>query len=241
MSVLQDLTGQKFGRLTVLNRIFNKSKPTQWLCHCECGQEKVFYANNLIRGFSQSCGCLRKVVLKDIKLQDLVGQTFGRLTVLSLAYRQESNRQYYWLCRCSCGTECVVLGNHLKDGHTQSCGCLNSLGEEKIALLLTNNNILFKKQYSFSDLLGTGGGRLKFDFGIIEEDNLLYLIEYDGYQHEIKHDNSKWDINGSFEQRQYHDKLKDRYCMLNNIPLIRIKSSQYKNLTIEDIQLKEGK
>lgn len=59
MSQFQDLTGQKFGRLTVIKRVENKNKQTYWLCRCECGNEKDVNAGNLKSGNVRSCGCLR--------------------------------------------------------------------------------------------------------------------------------------------------------------------------------------
>lgn len=55
-----ELTGQRFGRLTVLSQSENdKYGNTIWLCQCECGNEKVILANSLRRGRTKSCGCLR--------------------------------------------------------------------------------------------------------------------------------------------------------------------------------------
>jgi len=64
MSSFKDLTGEKIGRLTVIERsenIFSKSgKPTtRWLCRCECGNIKIVRADCLGRG-TNSCGCLKK-------------------------------------------------------------------------------------------------------------------------------------------------------------------------------------
>ena len=56
----QDLTGQRFGRLTVLERAEDKGNMTRWLCRCDCGKETVVYASNLRRGYTASCGCYRK-------------------------------------------------------------------------------------------------------------------------------------------------------------------------------------
>ena len=53
---------------------------------------------------------------------DLTGQRFGRLIVIREAGRK--NGKVAWLCRCECGNEIVVSGDHLRDEHTQSCGCL---------------------------------------------------------------------------------------------------------------------
>lgn len=52
-----DLTGQKFGRLTVIERKPNKGKRTIWLCECECGTKKEFRQEDLRSGKTVSCGC----------------------------------------------------------------------------------------------------------------------------------------------------------------------------------------
>lgn len=61
MPRVKDLTGCKFGRLSVLKRVENsKHNAAQYLCKCECGNEIVVNSNNLRTGHSQSCGCKRK-------------------------------------------------------------------------------------------------------------------------------------------------------------------------------------
>lgn len=54
---------------------------------------------------------------------DLTGMTFGRFTVLHRVHNS-SDGHAMWLCRCACGNERIVLGKCLRNGHTQSCGCL---------------------------------------------------------------------------------------------------------------------
>lgn len=56
---------------------------------------------------------------------DLTGQTFGRLTVLGYTGLKRNNNAV-WQCRCKCGNIHEVCGNNLKNGTTQSCGCLHS-------------------------------------------------------------------------------------------------------------------
>ncbi len=56
------------------------------------------------------------------KRLDIKGRTFGKLTVVDFAYTNK-HKKSMWLCKCECGKEVVVLGAHLLDGHTQSCGC----------------------------------------------------------------------------------------------------------------------
>lgn len=64
-----DLTGQKFGRLTVIERAedyvcANIGYP-QWLCRCNCGKETIVSGSHLRMGLTQSCGCYRRERLAD--------------------------------------------------------------------------------------------------------------------------------------------------------------------------------
>lgn len=59
MHRFRDLTGLKFGRLTVLARR-NSNHPATWMCQCVCGNIKVFLGGNLTNGYTKSCGCLHK-------------------------------------------------------------------------------------------------------------------------------------------------------------------------------------
>lgn len=56
-----DLTGQRFGRLTVVKRSENnKQGSVRWECLCECGNQKIVGGGNLRNGTTKSCGCLNK-------------------------------------------------------------------------------------------------------------------------------------------------------------------------------------
>lgn len=57
MGKLIDLTGQRFGRLTVLGRSENQGKQTTWSCKCDCGRMAVVRGDHLREGATQSCGC----------------------------------------------------------------------------------------------------------------------------------------------------------------------------------------
>jgi hypothetical protein len=57
--VFLDLTGQKFGRLSVLRRAENRGKKTCWECLCECGNIIITQAWSLRSGHTCSCGCIR--------------------------------------------------------------------------------------------------------------------------------------------------------------------------------------
>ena len=60
MGKLIDLTGQRFGRLVVIERAENKGEKVRWLCQCDCGNTVLVATNGLRNGGTKSCGCLHK-------------------------------------------------------------------------------------------------------------------------------------------------------------------------------------
>lgn len=60
-----------------------------------------------------------------VPVQQRVGQRFGRLVVLAVAFRRK--KKTYVNCRCDCGGEATVEMYHLQDGHTTSCGCMRAV------------------------------------------------------------------------------------------------------------------
>lgn len=119
-----------------------------------------------------------------------------------------------------CGTKYKVKPSNFVNGRRCPV-CKESEGEREIRYWLTDNNIDFKTQFTFDDLLSDLGNLLRFDFAIFENNKKIkYLIEYDGKQHYewIKN----WQTEEEFHKLQYHDRLKNNYCIKNNIQLIRI-------------------
>lgn len=164
---------------------------------------------------------------------DLTNQKFGKLTVIKRVSKPNNvnqNRQYaFWLCQCECGNTCVVNGTYLRNGDTQSCGCIKSKGEYKIVKILQENKIFFEQQKTFSGCKDKA--LLPFDFYV----NNQYLIEYDGEQHF----NTKSIFD--YEYTHKHDLIKTQWCKKNNIPLIRIPYTHFDNITIEDLKLETSK
>ena len=112
-NTIKDLTGQRFGKLTVVSRV-QGVKPTTWLCQCDCGKFVKVRRGNLVSGSTRSCGCLRA--------EDLTGQRFGKLTVVS-RHGTDKHGNATWLCQCDCGSETIVQAEDLKRGLTKSCKC----------------------------------------------------------------------------------------------------------------------
>lgn len=135
VKVQKDLTGMKFGRLTVLKQAEDHvSKSGQhsaaWLVQCDCGSSpKVIVGGDLTkRNGTKSCGCLRTERPNNrVKVREnLIGKRFGRLTVIDRAddyICKDNRRDVQWLCKCDCGNTCIVRGYALKKGTSTSCGC----------------------------------------------------------------------------------------------------------------------
>lgn len=56
-----NLTGQRYGRLTVIDRAPNQGRKVAWNCECACGNKTVVQTHNLILGYTSSCGCYRRM------------------------------------------------------------------------------------------------------------------------------------------------------------------------------------
>jgi hypothetical protein len=121
-----DLIGQKFGRLQVVSVSRIHKYKTYFFCVCDCNTQATVEKarSELVAGKTRSCGCLRKEIAK-AQLIDLTGQRFGRLFVKSVSANQSSSRTK-WLCVCDCDpkTTLEVAGKELKNGESQSCGCI---------------------------------------------------------------------------------------------------------------------
>lgn len=126
----EDLTGRRFGRLTVIRQLENKNHRTRWLCRCDCGNEKEVASRDLKAGKVKSCGCLRREGSKNKK--DISGRRFGRLTALHPTDRRDVHGVIYWVCQCDCGNQTEVPASNLVNGTCKSCGCLRKENQDKI-------------------------------------------------------------------------------------------------------------
>lgn len=220
----KDLTGQRFGKLTVLqlDSEFEKirgNRQRRWICQCDCGTIKSIIGAELTRTNKpqRSCGCAAAQRAKNfgkITFKDITNQRFGKLIALK---KIGTNTYGYalWQCQCDCGKFCEVLSRDLLSGDTTSCGCQkNSYRENEIGRLLNEKGIAYIREYSFSDLKDILP--LRFDYAIFNKNKLVCLIEHQGQQHTDIHSN--WHTQSLI----LHDKQKKDYCINKNIPLFEI-------------------
>ncbi|MCL2775547.1 MAG: AP2 domain-containing protein [Oscillospiraceae bacterium] len=116
---MNDITGRKFGNLTAVKPTDRRCrKAVVWECKCDCGQITYESVVHLLKGNQLSCGCLPLGNYKD-----LTGKRFGRLVALK-ATSERIRNSVVWECLCDCGKTVKVSSSHLKQGATNSCGCL---------------------------------------------------------------------------------------------------------------------
>lgn len=132
-AIAEDLRGQRFGKLQVLQRAENRKGRTAWLCQCDCGNVKTVLTRDLKTGKVRSCGCLSHRKGK----KNIAGRRFGNLTALYPTDRRNEKGSVYWHCQCDCGNEIEVSEDGLVWGNYQSCGCLKREMQSKISQQLT--------------------------------------------------------------------------------------------------------
>ena len=228
MGKVKDITNIRFGNLVAIKNTGKSDKHRNliWLCQCDCGNTCEVSGNNLRTGHTKSCGCLKQIKCAEIgKQQNTVNETgkiYGKLTVLSM--EKIDNHCAFWKCRCECGNEIIVSGNHLRMGHTTSCGCIKSVGEMHINKILSQAHINYSSQYTvFIDK-----AYYRFDYAIFDNNNyLIRLVEFDGEQH--------YQESNFYDYKTTHrnDLRKNQYCKDNDIPLVRIPYWERDNISLD--------
>lgn len=129
MGKLEDMTGQKYGKWTVIGLAPKAptNRLTRWYCVCECGTEAIVYSQNLKRGGTQhgsyDCGCGRKELLKHRKYATTHGQTGTpeyRMWAAAKARAKKKGLPFnIELSDISIPAVCPVSGLELKPGKTK--------------------------------------------------------------------------------------------------------------------------
>lgn len=239
-------------------------RQAEFICpHCDKHTHFIARIANVKNGHTKSCGCLSlKASINTInkynqsehtvwnRQQINEGDTVGNNGVIYLydvePYLSPKTHRPYRRCvfRCPiCGELFTALLNNVQRNYTKGCGIHQSYGEQKVADILKENNYDFIRQYTFSDLKGKSNHPLFFDFYL---PNYNCCIEYDGIQHfEARDNNSKWNTTENLIENQKRDEKKNKYCLKNNIKLIRIPYTDFdildSNYLISKIESKEVK
>lgn len=206
----------------------------------ECGKSYETYSFNVLNNQYGYCECDDRYKWNTIdgairKYKKYINTKINNLYIKKVF--RDKQGVYRFLCDCSCGSKNVsVMANRLVRGDIFSCSnCKRSFGESIIQQYLELNNIEYKSEVSFPDLLGKKKKPYRFDFGIYLNGKLLGLIEFDGAQHNssyylsyISNLNDK-ELEEKMREYKFRDEEKNKYCKNNNIPLLRIGYTRSKN------------
>ena len=223
-------TGNKYGEYTVIQFIRTDKVHTWYRVKCSCGKEETKRIDRIKSDINARCReCkkqLRRGIIKDNEI-DLTDKTYNNIKVIRKSSKKNiQGFSSLWDCVCPfCGREFTTYSSNLRNNLVRSCGCLVSAGEKITQDFLNKHDIEYKKEYSFPELRSKKNKLLRFDFAIFKDNKIIALIEIDGRQHfEYKENwsSSKED----FEEAIERDKMKNIFCELKGIPLLRITYQQ---------------
>ena len=204
-----DLTGQKFGKLTVLRAGSRASNGAiKWVCKCDCGRIKEIRGDRLKNGETKSCGCTAKIK------NDLTGKKINMLTVIKRVGSDKNGKALYE-CKCDCGNIKTMTAGDLKSGRVVSCGChaktfLDDLHKNNIVHGLCNeriyhvwNGMLQRCENPNSKAYKDYGGRgIKVCQEWHEIENFYKWAYNNGYDENAKRGEctiDRIDVNGNYE------------------------------------------
>ena len=147
------------------------------------------------------------------------------------SYTPRSGQKVFWICK-KCGYHFYSTIANRVCGESGCPKCIFSKGENRINKFLKENEIEYASQYRIEECKNKK--QLPFDFAVWINHQLV-LIEYQG-----RHHTSAIEAFGGEENLirvKSNDKIKEDFCLKNNIPLIKIDYKDYKN--IEEILIRE--
>lgn len=146
----KDLTGQKFGHLTVVEMLYhyNGGRHTHCKCICDCGNEHIISADKLQKRENVSCGCMSNYYRTINNRTNEIGNKYGRLTIIDIDYNERSSIA---ICQCDCGEIVRTSKTGVVSGHTQSCGCLQSerasmANEKDFTNIVSDTGVVIKRR-----------------------------------------------------------------------------------------------
>lgn len=129
--IASQLIGYRYGSLTVLSK---REGARKWICQCDCG--KICYRHN-VGEIQKGSRCLR--CAQASRLRDLVGEVFGRLTVIAFVRIKGGTR--VWRCSCTCGGVLEEIStSHLK--LLPNAGCKECESERRAEIHITHGGAL---------------------------------------------------------------------------------------------------
>lgn len=193
---------------------------------CVCGDEFNPSALNIKSGSSKMCRkCSASIYGAQRRIDYDYINEYVKINKYSLIEREvrKSNSWIHVDCENEEHDSYWTSWSNFRNGN-RCPQCNLSKGEEKIRIFFENKNIIFDREFKIEGLKGINEGLLRFDFCVYLNDKIL-LVEYDGEQH-FKPKFGEFE----FMRTVNNDNIKNKYCLENNIELLRIPYTEFENI-----------
>lgn len=205
------LVGEEY---VLLSEYINDSEKIS-LRHNKCGRLYSVTANSFVHG-SRCAKCSGVLPLDQKEFEKRVRKAVGKEYTVLGDYK--TRKKPILMRHNKCGHEWGVTPNNFLDQSSRCPRCNESKGEKEVKRILEDRKYNFLQQYRFNDCKDQI--TLAFDFALMNNDEVLCLIEYQGEQHY----RAVGFFGGEegFKKSQRRDNIKRDYCKRNKIPLIEV-------------------
>lgn len=174
---VNDITGNKYGKLTAISFFKTINGHAYWDFKCDCGKVKIFCGSDVCSAKIKNCGCKF----------DLSGEKFGKLTVIKKD-QIKNKKNSYWICNCDCGITKSIARPSLISGDIISCGCAKTYHEKLLTDIIddifSETEFIVESHFCPEWLYNNDTkGQQHIDIAVLNNEGVKFLIEYDGKQH----------------------------------------------------------
>ncbi|MCH5465051.1 DUF2726 domain-containing protein [Levilactobacillus tujiorum] len=210
-----DLVGDEY---TVLGKYVSRDKKVKFL-HNICGYEFMMRPENFLHG--QRCSNPKELFERRMKsqamtlteAQNLLKTNRGGEYRIISGFTKSSGKAK--MLHLKCGREFVAMVSPIINNRSGCPYCYSSHGEDAVREYLNENEFEFKEQYRIKECYNKRP--LPFDFAVFKNNELLYLIEYQGVQHYFPKFGEE-----NFKETRLRDRIKLDFCLERGIRLIRV-------------------
>lgn len=210
-----DLTGEKYGMLTVIRQaediVYNGTHYTSWECLCDCGNQTIARGKDLRSGYKQSCGCLPRIRLKKYCSYDLTGEYGIGKTIAGEEFwfdldDYELIRPYCWfkdqygyfLARSENGKHVRlhrlimgVTGDDYNEYYIDHIGGANTKHDNRkknLRIVTPSQSVMNRSKFSnnTSGITGIYDYRGRWMAMIVKDGNRMFLGYYDNFEDAVK-------------------------------------------------------
>ena len=207
------------------------------MCHDELGYKYSLRYHDVKRmcGFYKRFYPLNPFTIDNIR--NYIKINHLNVELLATEYINNSTKMPF---RCSCGEIFYTTLANFFSGKTTCGKCSESMSRFEVVVkdYFDAEHVDYEYEIGFDDCRSLH--RLRFDFGIFKNSNLVMLLELDGLQHDTPQrfgGISREKANENLETQKERDQIKNDYCESHNIPLVRIPYSRFKKgKYIEDLE-----